>query len=208
MATCIRFPQKAAKHRKTDGTDESQRGGQKDALDSGLSRSSCRFNRDLSTSAEKQPLIAISHLIDPWGENMTEIFNVWDYWNKLRGAQNVWWTKAWFTPKKQSVRSAADIFKNVRCRGLLRIHDHCFMPLSSPPPVAAAAGVAWRGPALAAHLLQEADQAGTAALPMLVAAQGLHTAEGLRLGGWKRLEEEKKKSDRRGKGWGQKREKN
>lgn len=57
------------------------------------------------------------------------------------------------------------------------------MPLSSPPPVAAAAGVARPGPALAAHLLQEADQAGTAALPMLVAAQGLHTAEGLRLGG-------------------------
>lgn len=37
--------------------------------------------------------------------------------------------------------------------------------------------------ALAGHLLQEVGQAGTAALPMLVAAQGLHTAEGLRLGG-------------------------
>lgn len=39
------------------------------------------------------------------------------------------------------------------------------------------------GVALTGHLLQEAGQAGTAALPMLVAAQGLHTAEGLRLGG-------------------------
>lgn len=35
--------------------------------------------------------------------------------------------------QKQSVRSAADIFENVRCRRLLRIHDHCFMPLSPPP---------------------------------------------------------------------------
>lgn len=73
----------------------------------------------------------------------------------------------------------------MRCRRFVRIHDHRFTPLSSPPPVAAACCVAMAvaGPALAAHLFQEADQAGTAALPMLVAAQGLHTAEGLRLGG-------------------------
>lgn len=48
------------------------------------------------------------------------------------------------------------------------------------------------GPTPPAHLFQEADQAGTAALPMLVAAQGLHTAEGLRLGGRQRLEEAEK----------------
>lgn len=55
----------------------------------------------------------------------------------------------------------------------------------SSPPVAAAGGVATVGAdlALPCHLLQEEGQAGTAALPMLVAAQGLHTAEGLRLGG-------------------------
>lgn len=27
------------------------------------------------------------------------ILNVWGHLNKLRGAQNAWWTKAWFTPK-------------------------------------------------------------------------------------------------------------
>lgn len=55
----------------------------------------------------------------------------------------------------------------------------------APRPVAAAGCVAMvgAGVALSGHLLQEAGQAGTAALPMLVAAQGLHTAEGLRLGG-------------------------
>lgn len=55
----------------------------------------------------------------------------------------------------------------------------------TPRPVAAAGRVAMvgAGMALSGHLLQEAGQAGTAALPMLVAAQGLHTAEGLRLGG-------------------------
>lgn len=67
----------------------------------------------------------------------------------------------------------------------MRIHNHCFTPASSPPPVAAAGCVAMAGAGLAlpGHLFQDADQAGTAALPMLVAAQGLHTAEGLRLGG-------------------------
>lgn len=56
------------------------------------------------------------------------------------------------------------------------------------PPVAVARRVAavmvGAGPALPGHVLQEVGQAGTAALPMLVAAQGLHTAEGLGLGGW------------------------
>jgi len=58
----------------------------------------------------------------------------------------------------------------------------------SSPPVAAAGHVAIAGAGLAAsrHFSQEADQAGPAALPMLVAAQGLHTAEGL--GGRQRLE--------------------
>lgn len=55
----------------------------------------------------------------------------------------------------------------------------------APRPVAPAGCVAMVGAGLAlpGHLLQEAGQAGTAALPMLVAAQGLHTAEVLRLGG-------------------------
>lgn len=55
----------------------------------------------------------------------------------------------------------------------------------APRPVAAAGRVAVvdAGLALSRHLFQEAGQAGTAALAMLVAAQGLHTAEGLRLGG-------------------------
>lgn len=56
----------------------------------------------------------------------------------------------------------------------------------APRSVAAAGclAIVGAGLALPGHLLQEAGQAGTAALPMLVAAQGLHTAEGLRLGGW------------------------
>lgn len=55
----------------------------------------------------------------------------------------------------------------------------------APRPVVAAGCMAMVGAGLALprHLLQEVGQAGTAALPMLVAAQGLHTAEGLRLGG-------------------------
>lgn len=59
----------------------------------------------------------------------------------------------------------------------------------SGPPVAVARRVAavvvvvGAGPALPGHVLQEVGHAGTAALPMLVAAQGLHTAEGLVLGG-------------------------
>lgn len=59
----------------------------------------------------------------------------------------------------------------------------------SAPPVAVARRVAavgvvvGAGPALPGHVLQEVGHAGTAALPMLVAAQGLHTAEGLVLGG-------------------------
>lgn len=50
----------------------------------------------------------------------------------------------------------------------------------APRPVAAAGCVAIVGAGLAlpGHSLQEGGQAGTAALPMLVAAQGLHTAEG------------------------------
>lgn len=44
--------------------------------------------------------------------------------------------------------------------------------------------------ALPRHLLQEVGQAGTAALPMLEAAQGLHTAEGLGWG-WYRLQRDK-----------------
>lgn len=56
----------------------------------------------------------------------------------------------------------------------------------APRPVVAAGCVAIVGAGLAvsSHLLQEAGQAGTAALPMLVAAQGFHAAEVLRLGGW------------------------
>lgn len=50
------------------------------------------------------------------------------------------------------------------------------------------------GLAVSSHLLQEAGQAGTAALPMLVAAQGFHAAEVLRLGGWYRLEAKSGKS--------------
>lgn len=85
---------------------------------------------------------------------------------------------------KQSVRRAAHICETMRRRGLVRIHDPRFpSPSSPPPPVAAAGCVAMAGPAPPAHLFQEVDQAGTAALPMVVAAQGLHTAEGLRLGG-------------------------
>ncbi|TNN53074.1 hypothetical protein EYF80_036709 [Liparis tanakae] len=69
------------------------------------------------------------------------------------------------------------------------MHNHCFLPLSSPP-VAAAGRLEIVGAGLAAsrHLSQEAGQAGAAALAVLVAAQGLHTAEGLRLGGRQRLE--------------------
>lgn len=51
----------------------------------------------------------------------------------------------------------------------------------APTPVAVA--TVGTGLAPASHLLQEAGQAGTAALPMLVTAQGLHTAEGLGRGG-------------------------
>lgn len=51
----------------------------------------------------------------------------------------------------------------------------------APRPVAAAGCVAMVGAGLASpgYLLQEAGQAGTAAMPLLVAAQGLHTAEAI-----------------------------
>lgn len=65
----------------------------------------------------------------------------------------------------------------------MEIHNHgSLMPC---PPVAAAGCVAIAGAgfAMSSHLVQEAGQAGTATLPLLVAAQGLHTAEGLRWGG-------------------------
>lgn len=55
-----------------------------------------------------------------------------------------------------------------------------------PPPVGVGGRVAMVGAGLAVsrHLLQQPCQAGTATLPMLVAAQGLHTAEGRCLVGW------------------------
>lgn len=82
------------------------------------------------------------------------------------------------------VTTAAEICESKRRRSFIRIHN--FLSLVSFPPVAATRRLAMVGAGLAlpGHLLQEAGQAGTAALPMLVAAQGLHTAEGLRLGGW------------------------
>lgn len=102
---------------------------------------------------------------------------------------HIWMTKTYsrggVTLRARTIRTAAHIFESMRRWGFMRIHNHCFMPSSSPPPVAAAGCVATVGAGLALprHLLQEVGQAGAAALPMLVAAQGLHTAEGLRLGG-------------------------
>lgn len=72
-----------------------------------------------------------------------------------------------------------------RCHsaGLCSAHSaRCGPPVAVARRVAAAV-VVGAGPALPGHVLQEAGQAGTAALAMLVAAQGLHTAEGLGLGG-------------------------